>query len=157
MSSTMNKDVRLKLGILVGTLALWLGLDLWTKTIAAKGIMNKVVFIDRYFYLTLHHNEGIAFGIHFGVWTQIIVSIALISILIYLACLELLISKNYWIQAPIGIVLGGALGNLSNRIYLGYVIDFIYLWPIPVFNVADVGITLGLITLCFLSLRKNKI
>jgi signal peptidase II len=47
------------------------------------------------------------------------------------------------------------LGNLINRIQLGYVIDYIILRPFPVFNIADIGITVGLIAL-FLLTYNNK-
>ena len=59
----------------------------------------------------------------------------------------------------LGVVIGGGLGNLADRLVNGYVIDFIVLGPIPVFNVADIGITVGLVLLfatIVLSSRKSK-
>ncbi len=60
---------------------------------------------------------------------------------------------NQWI---FGIILGGAIGNWVSRAMEGGVIDFIVLKPFPVFNIADIGITVGLVLLFILSLKKPK-
>ena len=104
----------------------------------------------------MHTNQGVAFGLYFGHVIQIIISI-IIVILLTLAGFKYLSTKNkFYSYALLGIIIGGAIGNVVNRIHLGYVIDFIYIWPIPVFNIADVGITLGLIVLFLINLKiKN--
>jgi signal peptidase II len=139
------------------SLALWLGADLLTKAWASSAELGKMVFIDRFFYFTLHHNAGVAFGIHFGQWPQIILSIViLVALTVFTIQQKTPGERNGFLRlALLGIIMGGALGNLANRIWLGYVIDFIYLKPIPVFNIADIGITLGLTALMLLSLKKE--
>jgi len=53
------------------------------------------------------------------------------------------------------LIIGGAFGNLVDRIFLGYVVDFIYLSFWPTFNIADASITIGAIGLIYLSFRKH--
>ncbi len=140
------------------SLAIWLGIDLLTKAWAASANLGKMVFVDNVFYLTLHHNEGVAFGIHFGQWPQVLLSLLIMAALLAYAMQQGgLGQRNGFLRLILlGIIMGGALGNLANRIYLGYVIDFIYLKPIPVFNFADIGITLGLTALFLFTLKKKQ-
>jgi len=61
-------------------------------------------------------------------------------------------SSNYWESISLTLIMGGAIGNLYDRFVYGYVIDMLYFyWPgfagFPVFNVADVAITLGVIVM----------
>lgn len=104
--------------------------------------------------LTLVHNTGAAFSFlrDAGGW-QTLMFIGLsgvisVAILIWLAQLD---SRRAWLAAALALVLGGALGNLFDRVVLGYVIDFIDLyyqkWHWPAFNVADSAITVGAILL----------
>lgn len=139
------------------SLVIWLGIDLLTKAWASSAELGKMVFIDRFFYLTLHHNQGVAFGFSFGVWPQILLSLLILGALSVFALQQKIPGeRNGFLQLVLlGIIMGGALGNLANRIWLGYVIDFIYLKPIPVFNFADIGITLGLLTLFLITLKKT--
>lgn len=120
---------------------LWLLLDLVTKKWAESvGIAHK--------------NTGIAFSIDLPLWLQIGISVLLIGILLYYA----LFSVSRFLfpdQLLFGIILGGAFGNLISRIQSGYVIDFIRLGPIPIFNIADVGITGGITLLLLIPLIQN--
>jgi len=79
----------------------------------------------------------------------------IIGVLVYLGYKHLFNERKYgrFNEHLLGIIVGGALGNLINRVYLGYVIDFIVLKPFPVFNIADIGITLGLVILFLSTLR----
>ncbi len=107
-------------------------------------------------------NTGAAFGVFSGkTISLIIVSILLIIVLFIF---------NYYIKKKtvfycisFGLIVGGALGNLYDRIVLGYVRDFIYLdfWPsYPIFNIADcclcVGVLMLAIYLLFFMERKNE-
>ncbi|MBI5422170.1 signal peptidase II [Candidatus Peregrinibacteria bacterium] len=152
--------VKLKLQpywLLIGSAIAWFGIDWGTKLWASAADLGKVVIWDNMLYLTLHHNQGIAFGIRFGYWPQIVISFIVLSLLVYMAFLQWEgETRNAFLkQALFGIIVGGALGNLSDRIRLGYVVDFIYLKPFPVFNLADMGITLGLLTLIVLNFKQG--
>lgn len=94
------------------------------------------------------HNQGVAFGFlpgrHLAV--TILVGLALLVLVVYFA--RNLTKPLIWL--PTGMLLGGALGNILDRVRLGSVTDFIKLplgWP-P-FNLADAAITLGVVVLLF--------
>ena len=100
------------------------------------------------------HNTGIAFGLFKGNVIFFIVStILVIAILVFLLRLE---SKNYKVIIPLALILGGAIGNLIDRLRFGYVVDFLDFRVWPVFNVADSAITIGGIVLFFILLRSDK-
>lgn len=58
---------------------------------------------------------------------------------------------------PIAMIIGGAIGNLLDRLMFGYVIDFLQFGSFPVFNVADSFITTGVILLAFFMMRDDSI
>jgi signal peptidase II len=106
--------------------------------------------------LTLMYNTGAAFSFlsDAGGWQRwlftglaVIVSVGLV---IWLARLP---SQQSWVAAALALILGGALGNVIDRIRLGHVIDFIQVyyseWYFPAFNAADSAITLGVAILLF--------
>ncbi len=135
----------------------WLAIDQITKYWAVNALSSKKVLIDNVLELTYQTNKGVAFGIEFGQTAQIIITVIIITLLIYGGFKWFVEGqRNPFLNTVLlGIIIGGALGNLLNRIQLGHVIDFIALGPIPVFNFADVGITLGLITLFLLTIRSK--
>ncbi len=63
------------------------------------------------------------------------------------------------IAIALGTVLGGAIGNVADRIHYGFVVDFIQVIPLPffeVFNIADMGISLGITAIIIISLRDER-
>ena len=109
-----------------------------------------VSVIGSWFMLRHVHNAGAAFGLFPGNRIAFIfVSLVSVAAVIYLVS-----SGRYNIRGSrvaFGMVLGGAIGNLIDRLWLGYVVDFLdvgigaYRWP--TFNVADIGVTLGVLFL----------
>lgn len=96
------------------------------------------------------HNSGAAFGLFQGSRTVFIV----ISVISVAVVLYLIISGRYNVRGSrlaFGMVLGGALGNLIDRVWFSFVVDFIdmgfgaHRWP--TYNVADIGVTLGVLFL----------
>jgi signal peptidase II len=87
-------------------------------------------------------NEGIAFGLFPGrqAAVAILTVVALCAIAIALAGL---VARNNIVAAGAGLLVGGSLGNLIDRLARGAVTDFIDLVRWPAFNVADIGITVG--------------
>ncbi|MBU1017859.1 signal peptidase II [Patescibacteria group bacterium] len=144
-------------GVFIVSAIGWLAIDLATKYYLLHFYSGPVIFIKRFFYIMLQKNTGIALGIQMGYWIQMIASIAILGMLIYCGWKYLFpLKRNSFLnQFLLGIIVGGAIGNLVNRIHLGAVIDFIVLKPFPVFNIADVGITLGLIALFFLTYKAD--
>jgi signal peptidase II len=91
------------------------------------------------------HNRGVAFGFLGGGG-----AIVLVVVLAALALLVAYFARHadrplLWL--PTGLVLGGALGNLIDRVHQGYVTDFIHVPHWPAFNVADIAITCGVVAL----------
>jgi signal peptidase II len=154
----MNKKKHnIELALLSG--AALLLLDISTKLWTVSPSFKPIVFIKNFFYLTsFQTNSGIAFGINLPIWLQIIGSIIILVILLKLGDQYIFSENKRLFLKPVlfGIIIGGAIGNLINRILQGYVIDFIVLKPIPVFNIADVGITVGLIGLFIAILINSK-
>ncbi len=134
----------------------WLFLDLMTKAYITGEHFKPIILIKNFLYFSLQTNKGIAFGILLGYVFQLLASIFILGFLIYFGLQYLAEEKRnaFLNQFLLGIIVGGAIGNLVNRIQLGYVIDFIVLKPFPVFNIADIGITIGLILLFITTTKK---
>ncbi len=138
-------------------------LDQWTKSIASNKLDLYVPKkITEFFNLTLMHNEGVAFSILASQsgWQRYFISVVAGLIVIWLLYWLWQNARNMKLQnTALVLVIGGALGNIWDRVLLGYVVDFIelhykgYYWP--AFNVADSAITLGAVLL-IIDAFKNK-
>lgn len=137
-----------------------LALDRWSKIAIEKALeIGQSIHLGSLFYFTLVHNHGGAFGI---LQNQkiIFISVGIAVITAILIYLYRAANPSYWMIAGLACVSAGALGNLYDRITLGYVIDFIYVhvWDY-VFNVADVFIDVGfgaILIDMFLSGKEKK-
>ena len=99
-------------------------------------------------------NEGVAFGLDVGGATLIVVIIALALLALVLYFARHSARPLMWL--PVGLLLGGALGNIIDRLREGAVTDFLKLPKWPAFNLADVAITVGVITLVFVLERRDE-
>ncbi|HEV7885776.1 MAG TPA: signal peptidase II [Solirubrobacteraceae bacterium] len=90
-------------------------------------------------------NTGVAFGQlqGAGVAVAILIAVAVVALVVYVARN----APRRWIWLPAGLLLGGALGNVIDRVREGAVVDFLKLPHWPAFNVADAAITIGVIAL----------
>jgi signal peptidase II len=134
-------------------------LDIATKMWTTSPLYKPVVFIRNFFYFTLpQHNSGVAFGIQLPMWAQVTASTIVLVVLALIAKQYIFsINKPQFIKSVLfGIIIGGAAGNLINRVMQGYVVDFIVLRPIPTFNIADIGITVGLIGIFLTTFTDKK-
>jgi len=128
-------------------------LDQVSKIIVLKGlrIYESVPVIKGFFNLVHVRNRGMAFGLmnrpdmDFGFW--ILVSATILAIVLLLFWFYRMADESNWTTFGLSLILGGALGNLIDRIRLHEVIDFLdfYVGPFhwPAFNVADAAITVG--------------
>ena len=111
--------------------------------------------IKDFFYLTLCHNEGAAWGIFSNTKVIILIGtiIALITIYHFVYCFK----QNKRNKLAFGLLLGGLSGNLIDRLLFGYVRDFfdfyIFGYDYPVFNIADICIVFGVILLIIAVLK----
>jgi signal peptidase II len=107
-----------------------------------------------FFELSYVENTGAAFGLGHGAnGLFIVVSAVLIVVLARL--LRRWPKDDVWLQAGGTLVLAGAVGNLYDRLFYRYVVDFLYLHHWPVFNVADSCITVGAVLLAW-GLKDEK-
>lgn len=93
-------------------------------------------------------NRGAAFGLLANA-TLLFVLIALLVIGAIIAYVRYLPANRPWLRLSLGLQLGGALGNLIDRVRQGFVVDFISVKSFPVFNVADCCIVVGVIILAY--------
>jgi signal peptidase II len=142
---------RAELGLAAALAGLVVAVDQGTKAIAESALVpgERVDFVLGV-ELANVHNEGVAFGL-FGGGSTVILGLTLVAlaiIVVFLARESRL--RRLWI--PTGLLAGGALGNLVDRVRAGAVTDFIDppLWP--AFNLADVAIVLGVAWLALLYL-----
>lgn len=133
-------------------------LDQLIKVYLTKALANgQITVIKNFFYLNYVENYGIAFGMFRNKTLFFIITISIISV-----CVAFMIFKLYKKHVPITIclslILGGAIGNLIDRVRLGYVIDYLQftIFP-PVFNFADSAIVVGAILLSLLLVFNKDI
>lgn len=124
--------------------------------VLVQGLLSseRLYVIKNFFYLIYVKNIGAAFSILEGK------NILLIAIgLIALVSLFLYVKKNNTYNIGYGLLFGGILGNLIDRVFFGYVIDFIGFkfgsYEFPIFNIADIAIVVGAI-LIVLGSDKNE-
>ena len=113
--------------------------------------------------LQLTYNTGAAFSfLHdAGGWQRWFLSVVSIAIMIWLAVwIHRLAPADRRLLWPLALILGGAAGNLIDRLFTGAVTDFIVLhyrgWHWPTFNLADAAISVGVVVLILLSLRRTS-
>ncbi len=122
--------------------------------------LQEIKIIDGFFSLQFVHNPGAAFGMLANQqWLFVLVSMGAIGAILYYSRLPE--AKVGPVPYALGFLLGGALGNLVDRLRYGKVVDFFLLYwdkyVFPNFNVADIGITVGVgLLILFLTLNGEK-
>ena len=125
-------------------------------------VQSRIEILDGYLALNHVRNRGAAFGL-FADAPSGFVRIGLIVVSVLAVALIWAYAREGWHQPRIvlafGFILGGAIGNLVDRLRLHYVVDFVDVhwgqWHWPSFNVADAAITLGAVTL-FLAMARDE-
>lgn len=141
------------------TIVLVIGIDRISKLVVMKKIVfgDSIPLIDHFLYLTYWENKGAAWGI---LQEKRILLIAVTSVIacvmVYLLCK----THNKFLRFTLSIILGGAAGNMIDRIFRGSVTDFIELhfgaYRFPVFNIADSFVVVGTILLGYYLLFVYK-
>ena len=132
--------------------------DLFSKYLVFNYIdLYQFIKITPFFDITHIHNFGVSFGLFSGLispWILIILGLMIVAFIFYL----MKSAKDSLEEWGLLIIISGALSNIIDRIFNGYVIDFIYFyykdfyWP--AFNFADIYITIGIIMIVINILRK---
>lgn len=133
-------------------------LDQLTKIIVSRSLLlhQSIPVIKKIFHLTLIHNRGAAFGILKNQATLFIFTSLSAIILICANLRDVKHKKATIYSVSLGLILAGAIGNLIDRLLLGYVVDFLDFRVWPVFNVADSAITVGAILLGWSLLKPQR-
>ena len=106
------------------------------------------------FHLTLVHNSGAAFGILKNE-TPLFIATSILAAIFIVIYIKKRTRPFFLRDAGLALILGGALGNLIDRLRFGYVIDFLDFKIWPVFNIADSAVTIGACLLLLSMLEKN--
>jgi signal peptidase II len=145
------------IGLAAAIVALDLASKAWVSSIFRYGEVREVT---PFFNVVLVHNTGAAFSFlaDAGGWQRwFFTAIAAVISVVLLVLLRR--QESTWVAAAMAFVLGGAVGNLCDRVYLGHVVDFIQVHAaghyFPAFNVADSAITVGVILLLVDSVRPK--
>ena len=138
-------------------------LDQWSKWYVLTDLMNPPVEIPvtSFFSYVLAWNTGVSFSLFnsYGA-TGTTILIALSSAISLFFMVWLLKARNYWLASGLGLIIGGAIGNLIDRARFGAVVDFLhfyyesYSWP--AFNLADTFITIGVMLIFIESFLSHK-
>jgi signal peptidase II len=147
----------------LGLSAIIIALDLYTKHLVLQSFeYGEHLYITSFFDLVRYHNEGAAFSFLAGAggWQRIFFSaIAIVASVVIVYLLRKHRTEKLFCFA-LALVLSGALGNLYDRLTLGYVVDFLFFhyqtWYWPAFNVADSAICVGVALLLIDSFKKPE-
>lgn len=131
-------------------------IDQIIKYLVHNYIINDIVIINNFFSITNLSNYGAAFGIlSNNIYFLIFISL----ILIYFIISEIKKNNNKGNIISLLMILSGALGNLIDRIFRGYVVDYmsfeLFNISFPVFNFADMLITFGTIYLIYIIIKEK--
>jgi len=126
-------------------------LDQITKTIVRMNLAlgetwSPWEWLEPYARIVNWKNTGAAFGMlpSLGDFITILAIVVAIAIVYYFPRVP---REDWTMRLAMGLEFGGAVGNLFDRLTIGWVTDFVSIWRFPVFNVADLSITLGVIVL----------
>jgi signal peptidase II len=149
---------RVRLVLLLAIAAVLLTADVISKLIVVAKLSNRgpLTLIPSVLDLELTRNPGAAFG--FAAGATVIFTLVAAAVVVFIVRAARKLKSTGWAWA-LGLLLGGALGNLGDRIFRapsplrGHVVDWIHLHHWPVFNIADSGVVVGGVLAVLLSMR----
>ena len=132
-------------------------IDQISKLLVVNYLSDKIVLINNFFSLDYVKNTGAAFGFFSGnIFFLVLITLALVFYLIYE--LKQNIEKKFNLVFII-LIISGAIGNLIDRVFRGFVVDFIsfilFNSQMPVFNIADIFVTCGVAGLIFVIFKER--
>jgi len=152
--------------MLVGISFLVVALDQFTKFLILHSLQvnESVPLLSNVLYLTYDQNSGVGFGLLSNLGSVIripfFITVTLASTFFIYTYQRLIPHEKQMTRIALGLIWGGALGNLTDRLLYGQVVDFIDVryndYPWYVFNVADVCVTAGVLFLLFEFISWNR-
>jgi signal peptidase II len=146
--------------IVLAAIALFVvAVDQLTKAAVTAGLgpgsaTSRLDILNERVALEYAENRGVAFGLFAGFGPLLIVAASAVLVVV-IAQFRRAGNPTVWQTVAIGLIAGGAVGNLLDRIRLGYVVDFVAVGPWPNFNVADSAVTVGVVMLLFMWARSG--
>lgn len=130
-------------------------LDQLTKFLIKQNFQlnESIPIINQIFHLTYITNTGSAFGLFKGL-NLFFILFSIIVIIAIFHYLKKIVKNEKLLQFSVGLLLGGTIGNLIDRLLYGAVIDFLDFRIWPVFNIADSAVTISVILLVILLWKK---
>jgi len=132
--------------------------DQFTKSFVMRTLLpnESRVAIPHFLWWTYVQNTHGAFGL-FGDSAALLVLMALIVLGVFWYAFRDAARHSLVVRVAFGAIVGGAIGNIIDRVHYHYVVDFIDLRWWPVFNIADSCVSLGVVTLVLVSLRSDSL
>jgi signal peptidase II len=141
-------EIKKKLAFILPIAAVCAAIDLYTKSLAVKHLrMETKTVIENFFDFNYVENSGMAWGLGKGFSTPVFIGLSLLAFAVLIYFILKVPFRFYLTHLSLALTLGGACGNLYDRLAYGYVVDFIswhyyqHIWP--TFNMADVFISVG--------------
>ncbi len=133
--------------ILVDQISKWL----------ARIYLTESIDIFSFFRLHLAFNEGVAFSLPVDYYIIIPLTVIVLSYLGWELWRRCTTRKELFSAEMIayGLIFSGAIGNLIDRLFFGSVTDFLSFWSFPIFNLADMWISLGVVVFMYTSVTKK--
>jgi len=154
-----------RLTVIIGSIVLFL--DQVTKALVhgQMTLYQSIEIVPNFFHLTYLRNTGAAFGFLAGSRSPLRITFFILISAIAIGCIFYLLKNlrpgQNTFAVSLSLILGGAIGNLIDRLRMGEVIDFLdfhwYAHHWPAFNVADSAITIGVLLLFWQMIRKKTL
>src|SRR4030065_829172 len=154
MLSRAKRNILMNAYFLI-TAILVLVADQITKSLVIERVPvnSSIEIIKGFLYITHVKNSGAAFGMFQG-YTNILAIISMVAIVLIIILKVILKLDFAFYNVSLGFILGGAIGNLIDRYFIGAVTDFINLTFIPVFNISDTSLLTGFCLIIILIIRE---
>lgn len=138
-----------------------IALDQLTKWMIVKKMEygESIEIIENLLYITSHRNRGAAWGILQGqMWFFYLITVVVIIAIVYY--IQKMAKTSRLLGTSLALMLGGAIGNLIDRVFRQEVVDFvhtyIFSYSFPVFNIADASLTIGVVLLVIHMFLEEK-
>jgi signal peptidase II len=155
--------LRYRLGVGIAIILMAISLDQASKYYVLTELMNppQIIPITSFFNLVLAWNTGVSFSLFnsYGLTGMYVLTVMACTISVGFF-IWMLRAQNHWLVVGLALIVGGAVGNVIDRIRFGAVIDFLHFYyhsfSWPAFNLADTFITIGVVCILIESLITRK-
>jgi signal peptidase II len=127
--------------------------DQFLKFLASRFFEGGIFIFGKVFVFDFYQNYGVAFGLKIPNFLFYLLVI-LIIYFIFEKFKQEIKAKDFYLLLALSFILSGAISNLGDRIFRGYVVDYFFIYPMSYFNLADLAILTGVIMVGWKELKK---